>query len=78
MASLNVVRVDFAQAHALRAGAPLGVGWRRFAARCSSSRAPHRHAPSIESLLTRLRARHRARRASAVDRILRKGIAALE
>jgi len=77
MVSLNVVHVDFAQARAPRARDIRG-GWTNLRT-TSPSIVPGLGASSqLAAMLTRLRARYRARRASAVDRILRKGIAALE
>jgi hypothetical protein len=77
MASLNVVRVDFAQARALRASGSRG-GWTNLRA-ASPGIVPSLKAPSrLAPILTRILARYCARRASAVERILRKGIAALE
>jgi hypothetical protein len=76
MASLNM-RVDLAQARALRARDPRGV-WSNLRT-ASPSIVPGHDAPSrIAPLLARILARYRARRASAVERILRKGIASLE
>jgi hypothetical protein len=75
MASLNVVRVDFAQARTLRAGRARGR-W-RYLRTASPSIVPSL-SPPLSPLLAHLLARYRARRASAVERILRKGIASLE
>jgi hypothetical protein len=78
MVGVNVVRVDFARARALRARDRPGFGWSHFGATISVPGAPSRHAPLLSPLLARFLARYRARRATAVDRILRKGIASLE
>jgi len=78
MVGVNVVRVDFARARALRARGRAGFGWSHFGATSSAPRAPGRHAQLLSPILARFLARYRERRATAVEHVLRKGIASLE